>query len=70
MNVLRRLGAAAAALLMTTGLTARGFAPSQVADETKYEAVVAASPTETQARIDELALAGYVHRMGTPGDLR
>jgi N-acetylated-alpha-linked acidic dipeptidase len=70
MFVLRRLVAGVCALLMTTGLTARGFAPSQLADETKYEAIVAASPTEAQARIDELALAGYVHRMGTPGDLR
>src|SRR5580698_274929 len=67
---LRSLAAACAALLLTTGITARGFTPAQIAGETRDEAVVAASPTEAQAKIDELALASYVHRMGTPGDER
>jgi N-acetylated-alpha-linked acidic dipeptidase len=66
----RGLLAACAALLLTTGITARGFTPAQIAGETHDEAVVAASPNETQAKIDELALASYVHRMGTPGDER
>jgi N-acetylated-alpha-linked acidic dipeptidase len=66
----RRLTAAFAALLLTTGITARGFTPAQVAGEVKNEAAVAASPSETQAHADELALASYVHRMGTPGDER
>ncbi|MGA8535377.1 MAG: M28 family peptidase [Candidatus Tumulicola sp.] len=58
------------ALFCTTGITARGFAPDQLASEARNETVVAASPSESQARRDEIALAGYVHRMGTPGDLR
>ncbi len=62
--------AAVAALLLTTGITARGFTPAQIAGETRDEAVVAASPNEAQAKVDELALASYVHRMGTPGDER
>jgi N-acetylated-alpha-linked acidic dipeptidase len=67
---LKSLAAACAALLLTTGITARGFTPAQIAGETQNETVVAASPTEAQARADELALASYVHRMGTPGDER
>jgi N-acetylated-alpha-linked acidic dipeptidase len=70
MNVLRRLGAAVAALLLTTAITARGFTPAQLDAQAKDESIVAASPSEAQAKIDEVALAGYVHRMGTPGDLR
>lgn len=70
MIVLRRLAAATAALILTTGITARGFTPAQLDAQTKNEAIVAASPTEAQAAKDEVALAGYVHRMGTPGDLR
>jgi N-acetylated-alpha-linked acidic dipeptidase len=66
----RGLAAAFAALLLTTGITARGFTPAQVAAEAHNEAVIAASPNEAQAKIDELALASYVHRMGTPGDKR
>jgi hypothetical protein len=48
----RSLAAAFAALLLTTGITARGFTPAQVTAETRDEAVVAASPNEAQARID------------------
>ena len=70
MHVLRRVAAASLCALLTTGITARGFTPSQVAGEARDENVVAASPSESQARRDEAALAGYVHRMGTPGDLR
>ncbi|HEY1654048.1 MAG TPA: M28 family peptidase [Candidatus Tumulicola sp.] len=57
-------------LVCTLGVTARGFVANQLPDEARYEALVDASPSEAQARRDELALAGYVHRMGTPGDLR
>jgi N-acetylated-alpha-linked acidic dipeptidase len=70
MRDVRGFAAAAAALLLTTGITARGFTPAQIAAEARNEAVVAASPSEAQAKIDELALASYVHRMGTPGDER
>jgi len=70
MRNLRPLVTAFAALALTTGITARGFTPSQIAGEAHDETVVAASPTQAQARTDELALASYVHRMGTPGDLR
>ncbi len=70
MYILRRVVAASICVLLTTGITARGFTPSQLAGETRYEGIVAASPSESQARRDEVALAGYVHRMGTPGDLR
>jgi N-acetylated-alpha-linked acidic dipeptidase len=66
----RSFAAAAAALLSTTGITARGFVPAQIAAEARAEAIVAAAPSEAQARIDERALASYVHRMGTPGDER
>ncbi|HTA39900.1 MAG TPA: M28 family peptidase, partial [Candidatus Acidoferrales bacterium] len=66
----RGFAAALAALLLTTGITARGFTPAQVAGEARDEAVISASPNEAQAKIDELALASYVHRMGTPGDKR
>lgn len=49
---------------------ARGFIPSSVAAESRWESIVAASPSEAQAARDELGLASYVHRMGQPGDLR
>jgi N-acetylated-alpha-linked acidic dipeptidase len=67
---MKRSAAAIAALVMTTAITARGFTPAQLDAQAKYEAIVASSPTEAHARIDELGLASYVHRMGTPGDLR
>ncbi len=70
MHTLRPVVAASIVVLFTTGITARGFVPAQLANEARYESIVAASPSESQARRDELALAGYVHRMGTPGDLR
>ena len=66
----QRFAIAAVAALLTTGMTARGFSPAQIAAESRYEATVAASPSEAAARADELALASYVHRMGTPGDER
>jgi N-acetylated-alpha-linked acidic dipeptidase len=66
----RILAAAAIFASLSTGIVARGFTPAQLAAEAGYEATVAASPSEAQARLDELGLAGYVHRMGTPGDLR
>jgi N-acetylated-alpha-linked acidic dipeptidase len=66
----QRVAMVAVAALCTTGITARGFSPNQIAAETQNEAVVAAAPNEAAARADELALASYVHRMGTPGDER
>ncbi len=69
MTVTRAL-AAIAALFLTTAITARGFIPAQLDAQSKYEAVVVASPSEAQAKADELGLATYVHRMGSPGDLR
>jgi N-acetylated-alpha-linked acidic dipeptidase len=68
--MVRRLALAAIAALLTTGITARGFAPNQLTAESQYEATVAASPNEAAARADELGLASFVHRMGTPGDER
>jgi N-acetylated-alpha-linked acidic dipeptidase len=70
MSIARSTISASLALLCTMGITARGFTPDQLSAEARYEATVAASPSEAQARLDELALAGYVHRMGTPGDKR
>ncbi|HEY1428580.1 MAG TPA: M28 family peptidase [Candidatus Tumulicola sp.] len=66
----RRVIIAAFAALLTTGFTGRGFVPDRIASETQDEATIAASPNEAAARADELALASYVHRMGTPGDER
>jgi N-acetylated-alpha-linked acidic dipeptidase len=48
----------------------RGFTASQLADESHFEQVVDASPSEAQAMRDEMGLASYVHRMGQPGDKR
>lgn len=62
--------AAAAAVLLATGITARGFTPDRIVAESRFESIVASSPSESAARADELALASYVHRMGTPGDRR
>jgi N-acetylated-alpha-linked acidic dipeptidase len=70
LTIRQTLAAALAALLFTTAITARGFTPAQLDAQARYESIVAASPSEAQARADELGLASYVHRMGTPGDER
>jgi N-acetylated-alpha-linked acidic dipeptidase len=59
---------AASAMPPAAGI--RGFAPSQIAAERRYEAVVNSSPNAAQAMRDEFGMASYVHRMGQPGDKR